>query len=132
MVTETIDKSIYIPNELAQTGKIKLDNKKIAQLRGELFLIYSDINLGFELLDTPNYFWENPNQNKFYQEMANYLELGQRINIVNKKIQVISELLTMLSDEQKHRDSSFLERVIICLILFEVVMFLIHDIFKLF
>ena len=39
--------------------------------------------------------------------MANYLELGQRINIVNKKIQVISELLTMLSDEQKHRDSSF-------------------------
>ena len=65
MVTETIDKSIYIPNELAQTGKIKLDNKKIAQLRGELFLINSDINLGFELLDTPNYFWENPNQNKF-------------------------------------------------------------------
>lgn len=132
LISQTIDKSIYIPKTLANKGSINLSNKKIAKLRGELFLFNSDINLGFELLDTPNYFWEHPNEIRYYEEMANYLELGQRINIVNSKIKVISEILTMLADEQKHRDSSFLERVIIFLILVEVIIFLFHDILKLF
>ena len=132
LISKTIDKSIYIPKELSRRGKINLSNKNIAKLRGELFLIKSDINLGFELLDTPNYFWEHPNEVVYYNEMSNYLELNQRIKILNKKINVVSEILSMLSDEQKHQDSSFLERVIIFLILIEVIIFLFHDIFKLF
>lgn len=132
LISKTIEKSFHIPKELADYGEINLSSKKTAKLRGELFLMKSDINLGFELLDTPNYFWEHPNEMKYYIEMMNYLELEQRMNILNKKINVVSEILEMLSDEQKHQDSSFLERVIIFLILFEVVMFLFHDVMKLF
>lgn len=132
LITKTIDKSIHIPSELANKGLINLSSRKTAKLRGELFLIKSDINLGFELLDTPKYFWEHPNEEIYYNEMINYLEISQRINVLNKKINVVSEILEMLSDEQKHQDSSFLERVIIFLILVEVVIFLLHDVMKLF
>jgi len=132
LISKTIEQSIHIPKDLAENGEINLSSKKTAKLRGELFLIKSDINLGFELLDTPNYFWEHPNEMKYYKEMTNYLELDQRMSILNKKINVVSEILEMLSDEQKHQDSSFLERVIIFLILFEVIIFLFHDVLKLF
>ena len=58
-----------------------------------------------------------------------YLEVNQRIEVLTKKLNVIHELFIMLSDEQQHKHSSNLEWIIIWLIVIEIVLFIIKDIF---
>ncbi|WP_417535681.1 hypothetical protein [Methylophaga sp.] len=47
-----------------------------------------------------------------------------RINVLNKKLESIHELLDMLANEQNHKHSSTLEWIIIILIALEIVLFL--------
>jgi len=63
--------------------------------------------------------------------MARYLEVRNRLDILEKRLQVIHELLSMLADEQKHHQLAILEWVIIALITFEVIGFIFHDVLKL-
>ncbi|MBD3841135.1 MAG: RMD1 family protein [Campylobacterales bacterium] len=121
-VESTIVASSSIPKYLAKHGKIGLSKKQIAKKIGELFLVKSDINLQYDLLDTPEFFWEYPQYERYYNEISKYLDIKSRLEVLNKKVEVIQELLGMLSNEQNHRYSSFLEWIIIILIAVEIVM----------
>jgi len=125
----TINNTNYIPKSLAENGKIKLNRHEIAKIRGQLFLTKSDIILSYDLLDTPDFFWEYPEYEDFYSLTAKYLEIPQRTEVLSKKLETIHELFEMLADEQKHRHSSRLEWIIIWLIAFEIVITLTEKIF---
>ncbi len=116
----TINNTNYIPKSLAENGTIKLSRNKIAKIRGQLFLTKSDIILNYDLLDTPDFFWEYPEYEAFYGVTAKYLEIAQRTEVLSKKLETIHELFEMLADEQKHRHSTILEWIIIWLIAFEI------------
>lgn len=131
-IIRTIDESRHIPENLVRTGSARLPRGKLASLRGTLFLTKSRIILQFDLLDTPEFFWERPELDPLYSSMHGYLEITQRMDILNRKLEVIHELFEMLADEQKHNHSSRLEWIIIWLIAAEIFFFLVHDIFKLF
>ena len=118
---DSIDANSNIPLQLAHTGKINLNKKEISKKIGELFLVKSKINLHYDLLDTPEFFWEYPEYENQYEKMVKYLDIKPRVEVLNKKVEVIQELLHVLGDEQKHRYSSFLEWIIIILIAFEIV-----------
>jgi len=98
-------------------------------MRGNLFLTKSDIILNYDLLDTPEFFWEYPELESTYEMAARYLEIKPRVDVLSKKLETIHELLEMLADEQKHKHSANLEWTIIWLIAIEILFFLIHDIF---
>ncbi|OQK17425.1 sad1-interacting factor 2 [Methyloprofundus sedimenti] len=123
---ETIEKTKHLPESLAKTGHINLSKKALAKIRGQLFLTNSDIVLKFDLLDIPEFFWEHPEYQALYMQMANYLELQQRTDILSKKLDTIHDLLGMLADEQKHQHSSTLEWIIIVLIMVEIVITLVE------
>lgn len=120
---QTIQNYAHLPQTLAETGKIRLSRKQIARIRGNLFSTKSDIILHYELLDTPNFFWEYPEYEGIYNVAARYLEIHPRVDILSKKLNTIHELFEMLADEQKHQHSAFLEWIIIILIAFEILMF---------
>jgi uncharacterized Rmd1/YagE family protein len=101
-------------------------------MRGELFLAKSRINLHYDLLDSPEFFWEYTELSSYYNTVANYLEIRNRIEVLNKKLEVIHEIFDMLAEEQKHRHSSLLEWIIIWLICVEVFFTITHDILKLY
>ena len=61
---------------------------------------------------------------------SNYMDIATRLDILNRRLDVIHELYEILSNELKHAHSSYLEWVIIWLIVSEVVMHLLKDIFK--
>lgn len=130
-VQDAIEDTAYIPQRIASTGKTRLSRKDLAKLRGHLYLTKSDIMLNYDLLDTPEFFWDYPELDHCYQMMADYLEREQRMEVLSKKLETIHELLEMMADEQKHKHSSLLEWIIIWLIAFEIVVFLVYDIFKL-
>lgn len=127
----TIDETGYIPENIARYGRANLGRKAIARLRGTLYLVRSDIHLHFDLLDTPEFFWEYPELQESYQRIANYLEIEQRIRLLNDKLDIIQQLLNMLADEQNHKHSSTLEWIIIWLIAVEIVIFFVHDLWQL-
>lgn len=125
---QTIQNNRYIPENLAFSGQTRVSRKRLAKMRGELYLVKNDINLRFDLLDTPEFFWEYPELEYVYDIVASYLEVKPRIEVLNRKLEVIHELLNMLADEEKHKHSSYLEWIIIWLIAIEIIIFVVNDI----
>ncbi|HEY9189982.1 MAG TPA: RMD1 family protein [Sulfurovum sp.] len=126
-IKRTLEETEHIPLDLAENGRVKMSRKELAKKRGRLFITKSDIYLHFELLDTPEFFWEYPELDIYYQSMRKYLELQPRIEILNRKMGVIQEILNILADEQNHKHSSTLEWIIIILIAIEIVLFIGYD-----
>ena len=120
-VQTTIENNSHIPLQLSTTGKIKLTKKEISKKIGELFLVKTKINLHYDLLDTPEFFWEYPQYENQYEKTIKYLDIKSRVEVLNKKVEIIQELLHVLGDEQEHKYSSFLEWIIIILIAFEII-----------
>lgn len=119
-----------IPLDLAQEGRIKKSKKEIAKLQGELYLKKSKMIFEYSILDKPEFFWGYPEYDDFYTKTIEYLELNQRIEILSKKFSTIDEILYILSGELNHLDSHRLEVIIILLILIEVIIFFLQDVFK--
>lgn len=124
---ETIEAVCHIPRNIAKTGKSRLKRVELARIRGRLFLADMDINLNYDLLDTPEFFWEYPEAEGFYEKTVKYLDVKARIEILDKKLTVIRELFSMLADEQNHRHSAVLEWIIIWLIGIEIILFIINE-----
>jgi len=131
-IQQTINDTVYIPENIARTGSAQLSGKELSRLRGRLYITKSDVMLNYDLLDVPDFFWEYPELDSLYSMVADYLEIRQRVEVLSKKLETIHELFDMMADEQKHRHSSMLEWIIIWLIAIEIVIFLVHDIFKIF
>lgn len=127
---QTIENSSHIPRNMAESGSTRLGRKAIARMRGRLFLVESDILLHHALLDTPEFFWEYPELEEQYNRTAIYLDVRPRVEVLNKKLQIIHDMFDMLADEQKHQHSSLLEWIIIWLIAIEILIFFLHDYFK--
>jgi uncharacterized Rmd1/YagE family protein len=128
-IQSTIEENSSIPKILADKGKINLSKKDTAKKMGELFLVRSKTNLHYDLLDTPEFFWDYPEYEVYYDKVTKYLDIKSRLEVLNKKVEIIQELFDMLSNEQHHRYSSFLEWIIIILIGVEIVMGLWEHIF---
>jgi uncharacterized Rmd1/YagE family protein len=127
-IARTIESTRHIPSELAQSGKILMSRQKLSQKIGALFAERNSINLHCDILDTPEFFWRRPRYETYYHMSAEYMDIKQRSDILNKRLDVIHELYDILSNELKHAHSSRLEWIIILLIVMEVVMMLFKDI----
>ncbi|HBF08963.1 MAG TPA: sad1-interacting factor 2 [Gammaproteobacteria bacterium] len=117
----------FLSKELANKGHISLSRKELSKLRGTLFDTSCDISLHFNLLDIPEFFWEYPEVEHYYKQLAGYLDLVSRVNILNKKIETIHALLEMLASEQNHKHSAFLEWIIIVLIAVDILVYFLGD-----
>jgi uncharacterized Rmd1/YagE family protein len=130
---ETIDKTIrktkHLPEDLATKGKIFLSRREISQKIGALFIDKSSVNLHSDILDDPDFFWEYPEHHPIYLDTAKCLDIDMRVDVLNTRLGIVGELLVMLSDQLNHQHSSTLEWTIIWLIVIEVVLAVLRDIF---
>ena len=129
-IEKTIEANRHLPAELAANGKISMSRKKIAQQIGLLFAQRNLVNLHTDILDTPEFFWKKPRYEPFYRMAVEYLDIGTRLNILNRRLDVIHELYNILSNELKHSHSAFLEWIIILLIVLEVLIHLIQFVWE--
>lgn len=121
----------HIPEELARQGRIGLSRKEIRRKMGELFIERNSINLHVDVLDTPEFFWEYSELEPLYAMTANYLDIETRVEVLNHRLDVVRELFEMLGNELNHQHSSRLEWTIIFLIVVEVILSLLIDVFRL-
>jgi uncharacterized Rmd1/YagE family protein len=120
-----------IPSDLAKYGKIALSRKEIRKKMGEIFQERSSINLHADVLDLPEFFWEHPELEPTYQMVANYLDIRPRVEVLNHRLDIMHELYEVLAGELNHQHSSRLETTIVLLIVVEVVLSLMRDVFHL-
>lgn len=129
LLDKTIDHTKRLPIDLASRGKIGLTRGEISRKMGEIFIERNFINLHSEMLDTPEFFWDHPDLEVYYRRTVHYLDLAKRVEILNKRLAVVHELFEILSNELKHQHSSRLEWTIIILIVIEVMIALLRDLF---
>ena len=129
-IQKTFNNTKQLPNDLAKQGKISLSRREIRKKMGLIFIERNSINLHADVLDTPDFFWENPEVEPLYRLVATYLDIKTRVEVLNHRLNVMRELFEMLGNELNHQHSSRLEITIILLIIIEVVLSLAHDIFQ--
>lgn len=129
-IQKTFNQSKNIPQDLAKRGRISLSKREIRKKMGELFIERNSVNLHFDVLDIPEFFWEYPELDPLYYLMASYLDIKTRVEVLNQRLDVIHELFQMLGSELNHQHSSRLEWTIIWLIIIEVVLSLMRDVFR--
>jgi uncharacterized Rmd1/YagE family protein len=123
-VNSIVEKSSTLPLQLAYAGKVPFSRKEIFKRMGELFVERTRVNLNSNILDVPEFFWENPELEPIYRKTAYYLDISKRVDGMNKKLTVIHDFLEILSSELNHQHSSRLEITIIALIVIEVLLML--------
>lgn len=126
LIQKTIDKTKHIPEQLAARGKIPLSKKEIRKKMGELFLERSSVNLHFDILDVPEFFWDHSELEYLYVLIANHLDLETRVEVLNQRLDIVHDLFEMLGNELNHQHSSKLEWIIIWLIVIEVILSIAH------
>ncbi len=127
-VQKTIEQNTHYPEQLAKKGSISLSQKEISRRMGQIFLARSSINLNSEYLAAPEYFWEHPSFEDYYNMSEKFLDIQRRVATLNQKLDVLHELFDMLTSQLQHRHSNMLELVIILLILVEILITLAEKI----
>lgn len=97
-VNKTISKTQSVPIELARTGKINLTSVDISKKIGLLFVERNTVNTT-DLLDTPEFLWESDEFEPIFERMQSYLDIERRVDLLNQRLDVIKELLEMLSTQ---------------------------------
>ncbi len=116
-----VKKNSNLPEDIAVRGMTSLSRKALFQRMGEIFIARSSINLNSEYLDTPEFFWRNPNLEPYYIMTKKFLDIPSRVMSLNQKLDVLQDLFDILNSQVEHRHSSMLETIIILLILIEII-----------
>lgn len=116
LVDETIEATRYIPQRMAESGTVEMTRKGLIRKIGQLFIMRVNVNLVSNILDTPEIFWSEPTLQPLYAAIREYLEIPQRVDIMNHRVSVISDLLDMLNGHLNGMHGEFLEWIVIILI----------------
>jgi uncharacterized Rmd1/YagE family protein len=121
-VLESVERTRYLPKELAREGRIFCSKKDLNRLIGQLFVEQTEVNLFSTILDTPDFLWDNDEYFSTYQYCRSYLEVDERVSLLNSRLSVIRELLDVLTAQVADSNSTRLEWIVVWLIAIEIVL----------
>ena len=123
----TIEQTRSIPIELARTGRVGLTQTEISKLIGRLFIERTAVNLHSELLDAPEFLWEDDQWEPLYKQIytrvprararspavsrrgarhRRYLDIPARVSLLNRRIDIMRELLDVLQTQMGNDHAS--------------------------
>mmetsp|Transcript_1169 Transcript_1169/g.1899 ORF Transcript_1169/g.1899 Transcript_1169/m.1899 type:complete len:426 (+) Transcript_1169:137-1414(+) len=120
-IERKVEEYKFIPETLARVGKIDLSIRRVGMMIGDIFVIRHDLNLHSDVLDTPDFFWEEDTYEPDYLVVAKYLEMESRVEVLNTRLDMLKELLDMIQQQMQNAHASKLEWIVIWLIVIEVV-----------
>lgn len=82
------------------------------------------LNLNSSLLDVPDIFWEEYDMGVLFQDMQENLEITERISTLNKRLDMIEQIIDSVQHSLSDKHSNNLEIVIIVLIAIEVIFYI--------
>lgn len=122
VIDNTIDTTKDIPQSIAESGKIGMPPAEIMKQIGHLFILRMNIHLVGSIVDSPEIFWAQPDLEPLYSAARSYLEIPQRIDLLNARVEVLQDMLQLLKDQVTSRHSESLEIIVIILIVLEIIL----------
>ncbi|XP_045503703.1 required for meiotic nuclear division protein 1 homolog [Colias croceus] len=124
---ETLAASIRSHTVLMETeGAARVDKKEVVRKLGELFSLRHRLTVESDLLDTPDFYWEEETLERLYSNTVAYFTIPRRTRVLNDRLSHCVELLELLSSWAADRHHVRLEWMVIALILAEVCFELLH------
>ncbi|CAG7847315.1 SubName: Full=Related to RMD1-Protein required for Meiotic Division {ECO:0000313/EMBL:CCA72041.1} [Serendipita indica DSM 11827] len=121
-IAATIAETKNIPDMIAETGAITMPHDDIMKQIGKVFLLRMNVNHVGSILDAPEIFWKFPDLQPLYEAAREYLELPQRLEVLNSRVDVLQDMLKLLKESVTSRHSERLEQIVIALIAVEIIL----------
>jgi uncharacterized Rmd1/YagE family protein len=118
---ELLERTRGFTKRLERSGHIGMSGKRLRTFIGSSLNLKGKIMENLYLFDTPKSAWKDEFLNQLDKDLNKELEIHQRYRAIEDKLDIITENLSLFKDLMQHRHSSFLEWIIIILILIEVV-----------
>ncbi|GET86963.1 hypothetical protein, conserved [Leishmania tarentolae] len=120
-VHELTDSCSPLPRELREKGAVSITERRLLQLRGEVLSYRLMLKSGSDLLDEPDFFWENSYLKPVFQATKEEYEISERVEALDNKLDAANEILSMLAEDFSQRHGARLEWIVIWLVFVEVV-----------
>ncbi|KAG1716827.1 hypothetical protein ID866_349 [Astraeus odoratus] len=101
-------RTVAIPKQLAFSGALQLKRRDALRLTGRLFKLRRDVNLVSNVLDVPELFWSEASLKELYDAVREYMEIDERVKVLNEKLGITSDFLEAIHD---HLNNSAMERI---------------------
>jgi uncharacterized Rmd1/YagE family protein len=113
---ETIE---HISEDLKYARKMKLSSQQVLQKTGDLFTMRHLINLRFDFLNTPDYYWDREELENLYLNTNSFLDINKRTRVFNEKLNYCTDIMRIVEANLNDKKHTRLEWIIISLITIE-------------
>lgn len=114
---------------LEQRGELAMAGKKMKRYIGKSLNLKNRISGSLYIFETPPGAWENERLNTLDISLKKAFDLQSRTKAIHENIQIIKDNLDLFKDLVFHKRSSYLEWIIILLILVEVLNMIVEKLF---
>jgi required for meiotic nuclear division protein 1 len=106
--------------QLAATGKTPFRRSAMLRLIGQALLVQHRVSGRVAVEEKPDVLWDRPDLERLYSRLEDEYELSERGETLNRKIAVISDTATTLSDIIDTKRSLRIEIIVVILIAVEI------------
>ncbi len=107
--------------ELGREGRTSRNRTDLLKLLGNALLVQHRLSGRVAVSDKPDVLWDRPDLERLYSRLEDEYELSERAETMNRKLSVIADTATTLSDIVDTKRALRLEVIVIFLIAFEIV-----------
>jgi uncharacterized Rmd1/YagE family protein len=105
---------------LAETGRSPDSRRSMIQLVGSALLVQHRLAERVAVREKPDILWDRPDLERLYARLEDEYELVERADALTRKLDLISETVTVMTDLIDTRRSLRLETIVVGLILAEI------------
>jgi uncharacterized Rmd1/YagE family protein len=106
--------------ELGREGRTSRNRTDLLKLLGNALLVQHRLSGRVAVSDKPDVLWDRPDLERLYSRLEDEYELSERAETMNRKLEVIADTATTLSDIIDTKRALRLEIIVIFLIAFEI------------
>ena len=121
-----LDELGKIVENLKTSGRTRFTQSNLLKQVGNILSVKQNTVSSLSLFDKPNETWEREEIEKLYDKLRSEYELRDRFDILNEKIDFLSENNTTLLNFIASQKANFLEWIIIVLIVIEIALFVLQ------
>ena len=107
-------------DNLKTKGKALFSEKKLLKQIGGVFSVKQTTVVHLALFDKPESIWESPDLETLYNRMSSEYDLKIRFDVLDKKIDYLSDISKMMMGFLAEKRNAYLEIIIIVLIIIEI------------
>lgn len=120
-IEESVQELGVVIENLKSKGRALLRERELLKRIGKVLSVKQVAVAHLSLFDKPDEVWESPELETLYNQMHREYEMGDRFDILDEKINFLSDNAKLLLDFAAEKRNAFLEMVIIALIIIELV-----------